>query len=149
MASETNVGESHFQKLESMYENAPCNDYTKPKISISEGAAEVLIPIGAHLFHSAGAVHGSYYFKALDDAAFFAANSVVPDQFVLTVSFHIQLLQPVSSGTIRGVGKVVRSGKNLIFAESVLFNEGGEELARGNGVFAKSRHPLEPSVGYC
>ena len=39
--------------------------------------------------HAAGAVHGSYYFKVLDDACYFAANSLVSDVFVLTVSFVI------------------------------------------------------------
>ena len=36
------------------------------------------------MFHAAGAGHGTIYFKMLDDAAFYAANSMVEEQFVLT-----------------------------------------------------------------
>jgi acyl-coenzyme A thioesterase PaaI-like protein len=42
---------------------------------------------------------GSVYFKMLDDAAFFAVNSIVEDVFVYTVSLNVQLLRPVASGT--------------------------------------------------
>ncbi len=46
----------------------------------------------------------SVYFKALDDAAFFAANSVVEDVFVLTTNFNIQLLRTVTEGTLIATG---------------------------------------------
>ena len=34
--------------------------------------------------HAANAAHGTIYFKMLDDAAFYAANSMVSDRFLLT-----------------------------------------------------------------
>ena len=37
--------------------------------------------------HTAGGLHGSGYFKLLDDAAFFAAQSLNPTHFVVTTSF--------------------------------------------------------------
>ena len=36
------------------------------------------------MFHTAGAAHGTLFFKMLDDAAFYAANSLVTDRFLLT-----------------------------------------------------------------
>lgn len=39
-----------------------------------DGEAEVSIEVGRELFHASGAVHGSVYFKLLDDAAFFAVH---------------------------------------------------------------------------
>ena len=50
----------------------------------------------------------SPYFKLLDDAAFFAVHSIVTDVFVLTTSFNINLIRPVSSGVITAKGKVTR-----------------------------------------
>jgi len=69
------------------------------------------LPVKYELFHAAGALHGAMYFLALDNAAFFAVNSLVEDVFVLTVSFNIYLLRPVDQGVIKPSVKVVNSTK--------------------------------------
>ena len=79
--------EQHYRKLERMYLGASINDYFRPAMTVSDGSARVVIPVRKDFFHAAGAVHGSVYFKAMDDAAFFAAASIVADVFVLTASF--------------------------------------------------------------
>src|SRR5438132_132473 len=64
------TNEEHFRKLERMYQSAPINRYFAPVLRISEGSAQLTIPVKTDFFHAAHAVHGSVYFKALDDAAF-------------------------------------------------------------------------------
>ena len=76
------MSKEHFQKLERMYLGAPINRYFAPRIEISEGQAIVTLPVRDDFHHAAFAVHGAVYFKVLDDAAFFAVNSVVDDVFV-------------------------------------------------------------------
>ena len=98
--------------------------------------------------HSIHAVHGPVYFKALDDAAFFAVNSLVEDVFVLTASFGIHLFRPVSSGDMKAIGKVVQASKNMFIAEATLTNSEGEEIARGVGTYVRSKAPLSPDIGY-
>ena len=88
----------HYHKLERMYLSAPINTFYSPTIEITEGRSVIEFPVRPEFFHAADAIHGSVYFKALDDAAFFAVNSLVEDYFVLTVSFNIYLTQPVSEG---------------------------------------------------
>lgn len=138
----------HWLRLTRMYEQAPCNAHVRPSLAIGQGEAELRIAVRPEFFHAAGAVHGSYYFKALDDAAFFAANSLVEDVFLLTASFTTQLLRPVTDGWLVARGRVVRAGRAMIFAESVLTDEAGVELARGTGVFARSQVKLEDQIGY-
>lgn len=140
--------EKHFRLLEHMYEQAPINEYYRPRLSISSGEAELIIPIRKDFFHAANAVHGSVYFKALDDAAFFAVNSLVTDVFVLTVSFNIFLTRPVSSGDIKAVGKVVHQSRQLFVAESVLSDDAGRQIGRGSGTFIRSKIKLNAAVGY-
>jgi acyl-coenzyme A thioesterase PaaI-like protein len=100
------------------------------------------------LFHPAGAVHGSAYFKALDDAAFIAVDSLVEDLFGLTVSFNIHLTRPISGGEMRAVGQVVFASKTLFVAESLLFEATGQETGRGSGTFVPSRIELTAEMGY-
>lgn len=140
--------EDHHRKLERMYVSAPCNDYYRPRIAISRGQAEVSLEVREDFFHGAGAAHGSVYFKMLDDAAFFACNSLVRDRFVLTVHFNVQLLRPVSQGTLRAVGEVVSRSRHLLFGQSRIYDERDREIACGSGTFQKSSIPLSPEVGY-
>ena len=144
----TTTRAEHHRRLERMYAKAPINEYYAPKITIGEGTAEIVIEVKPDFFHAGNAVHGSVYFKALDDAAFFAANSVVDDFFVLTATFYVQLMRPVSAGKMRAVGKLVQGGATLLFADAVLYDDSGREIARGQGSFARSRVQLSPEMGY-
>src|SRR5262249_55219200 len=114
----------------------------------SEGATELVIPIDRRFYHSAGAAHGSVYFKALDDAAFFAVNSLVHDVFVLTVTFTTYLTGPISVGEMRARGRVVHAAKSFFLAESVVCDAEGREIGRGSGSFTRSRVHLTPEIGY-
>lgn len=142
------MSEEHYRKLERMYASAPINEYFRPVLTVSEGAAEVLIPVRPDFFHAAKAVHGSIYFKALDDAAFFAVNSLVPDVFVLTVTYNIYLTRPVSEGTLRASGRVVNRSRQLFIAEAELVDDRGRAVGRGSGSFMKSAIALNEDVGY-
>ena len=140
--------DEHYRKLVRMYASAPINDYFKPTVQIHEGFAEISLKICSDFHHAAHAVHGSVYFKMLDDAAFFAVNSVVADVFVLTVSFNIYFLRPVAEGKIKATGRVISKSRRLFLAESVLLNSDGKEIARGSGSFIKSRNLLTAEIGY-
>jgi uncharacterized protein (TIGR00369 family) len=138
----------HYHRLERMYLAAPCNEIYKPTVAISEGAAEIGFDVGPHLHHAGRAVHGANYFKAMDDAAFFAANSLVDDVFVLTVSFNVYFLRPIVEGALLARGTVVNASTNLWVAESVLEDDRGRLLGRGSGTFMRSRMALSDAMGY-
>lgn len=140
--------EEHFRKLERMYAQAPINEYFRPGLTISDGRTEVVIPVRPDFFHPAGGVHGAVYFKALDDAAFFAVNSLVEDVFVLTVSFNAYLIRPISSGEMRAEGWVVHRSERLYMAEAELHDSEGRLIARGSGTFVPSKVKLSPKLGY-
>jgi len=140
--------EQHFRKLERMYLSAPVNRFYAPEIHISEGQAQVTIPVRTDFFHAANAVHGAVYFKLLDDSSFFAANSLVKDVFVLTVSFNVYFTRPISEGVMSATGKVVQASKRLIIAESVILDSKEREIARGSGTFLPSQNPLTEEIGY-
>ncbi len=140
--------EKHYRALEKMYLAAPINRIYNPRITVSNENAEIEIDVNETLFHSAGAVHGSVYFKMLDDAAFFAANSIDKDYFVLTVSFTIYLTRPISAGHMKSIGKVVNKTNTQIIAEAIVYDGQGRELGRGNGIFVRGKLPLADAIGY-
>jgi uncharacterized protein (TIGR00369 family) len=139
----------HFRRLERMYAAAPINQFFAPRLHIpEEGVAELRMTVRPDFHHAAHAAHGAVYFKALDDATFFAANSLVKDVFVLTVSFNLYLTRPVSDGEIVATGRVVSRSKRLYLAEGVLEDERGREIARGSGAFMPSAIALTAEIGY-
>lgn len=140
--------EEHYRKLENMYAAAPINNFFLPEIKVSQGKAVIEIEITEKLHHAAGAVHGSVYFKMLDDAAFFAANSLEKDVFVLTTSFTTYLTRPVSKGRMKSIGKVVNQNNTQLIAESIVFDSNGKEIGRGSGVFMRSKQLLSETKGY-
>jgi acyl-coenzyme A thioesterase PaaI-like protein len=84
----------------------------------------------------------------LDDACFFAVNSLVEDVFVLTTSFTTYFMRPVSEGVLVARGRVVHAGKSVLLAEAHLEGSDGKEVGRGNGAFMKSRILLSSLAGY-
>jgi uncharacterized protein (TIGR00369 family) len=137
-----------YRRLERMYHAAPANEYFRPEIRIGEGTAEVRLPVRPDFHHAASAVHGSVYFKVLDDATFFAASSLVEDVFILTTSFTLYFLRPISDGVMTARGMVVSRSNRLLIGEGVIVDEKGREIGRGSGTFMPSRVPLTEKLGY-
>ena len=146
----TIMNPKHFTKLEKMYLQANVNTmiFDTTTVRISAGEAEIGLEISEKYFHALGAIHGAVYFKLLDDAAFFAVNSMVKDAFVLTVSFNINIIRPVSKGLLKAVGKMKYQSRNYFVGESTLYDEKGREVAFGTGNFMKSKIALSENIGY-
>jgi len=138
----------HYRKLERMYLHAPTNAYYQPAIEISEATARIEVAVKKEFFPAAGAVHGSVYFKVLDDAAFFAANSLIDDVLVLTTSFTLHLTRPISRGSLVATGRVVQSSRQLSLVEARAVDAEGRLLALGTGTFMPSRIALTKKIGY-
>lgn len=138
----------HYAKLERLYASAPVTQWYGTAIHIDDGATEVRLTVRPEFHHAAHAVHGSVYFRVLDDAAFFAANSRVTDVLVLTVSFTVHFVRPVASGELRAVGRTLHQGSRLLLAESQLLDSEGRLLGQGSGMFARSSIRLDAAVGY-
>ncbi|WP_156680598.1 PaaI family thioesterase [Sphingomonas profundi] len=141
--------EAHFRALESLYRAAPINLFFPSRLEIvEEGVARIRFRVDAAVHHAAGAAHGTTYFKMLDDAAFYAANSLVSDRFLLTTAFNLLLTRPLKSGEVVAEGRWISGRRRVLVADARLLDEAGEEVARGTGTFMRSRIPLATLPGY-
>ncbi len=138
----------HYRKLERAYLAAPCNAGLDLALTIEDGRCRIELPVRPGLCHAAGAVHGSWYFKLLDDAAFFAANSQVEDRFLLTASYQVDLFRPVRNGSMVAEGRLIHRSRRLFVAEATVADGRGRLVGRGSGTFVVSEIPLDESVGY-
>jgi len=140
---------AHFRALESLYASAPVNQLFSSRLEIpSEGVARIHFEVTEQVYHAAGAAHGTLFFKMLDDAAFYAANSLCTDRFLLTTAFNLFLTKPIVTGPVMAEGHWVSGKRRVFVADARLVDAEGEECARGTGTFMRSHIPLAGLPGY-
>ena len=141
--------EAHLRALESLYKSAPINELFQSNIVLPEpGRSEIRFSVAPDSFHAAGAAHGTLYFKMLDDAAFYAANGLVSDRFLLTTAFNLHFTKPMRSGEARAEGRWISGKRRVFVAEARIVDAEGEECARGTGTFMRSHIALSGLDGY-
>jgi len=139
----------HWRALQNLYAAAPINRLFDSRLTITaQGVARIAFTVDERYHHAAGAAHGTIYFKMLDDAAFYAANTLITDRFLLTTSFNLHFVRPLRSGPVVAEGRWISGRRRVLVAESRLLDEEGEEIGRGTGTFMRSRIPLSGLPGY-
>ncbi|UIP07300.1 PaaI family thioesterase [Erythrobacter sp. SDW2] len=139
----------HYRALERLYTSAPINRLFESQLHVEgEGRSRIVFQITEESYHAAGAAHGTIYFKMLDDAAFYAANTLVTDRFLLTTSFNLHFTKPVRVGEVVAEGRWISGKRRVFVAESRLVDHEGEEIGRGTGTFMRSHIPLSGLPGY-
>lgn len=140
---------AHFRALERLYAAAPINRLFPSRLSIvTGGQARIDFDVTADHYHAAGAAHGTAYFKMLDDAAFYAANTLVSDRFLLTTAFNLLFTRPMKAGPVTAHGRWISGRRRVFVADAFLVDASGEEVARGTGTFMRSSFPLSGLPGY-
>lgn len=140
----------HFERLVRLFKSAPINQsiFKNSRVELSEGVATYHLKVEEEFLHGGNAMHGAIYFKLLDDSAYFAAASLVTDYFLLTKSYQVQFIRPVHLEQVTAKGKVEEIGDHEIIATSEIFNEQGKLVAKGEGVFVRSKKGLSDLEGY-
>lgn len=139
----------HYRALERLYRAAPVNLLFPSQLEIvGQGRSRLTFTVEPAVFHAAGAAHGTIYFKMLDDAAFYAANTLVTDRFLLTTSFNLHFTKPVRAGQVIAEGRWISGRKRVLVGESRLIDSEGDEIGRGTGTFMRSRIALSSLPGY-
>lgn len=142
------MNQKHFKKIINGYHSAPINKIFNPTMELSLGRCKIKMKVLKDFHHSANSLHGSIYFKMLDDAAWGAANTYIEDVFLFTYNFNLYLTKPVSRGLITSKAKVVERKDGKIISESVLYDYKNNEIGRGSGTFMRSKYLLKDAIGF-
>ena len=149
MPPELSGVEAHLRALESLYASAPINGLFQSRLVLPDaGRSEISFSVDGNSFHAAGAAHGTLYFKMLDDAAFYAANGLVSDRFLLTTAFNLHFTKPMRNGEARAEGRWISGRRRVFVAEARIVDSEGEECARVTGTFMRSHIALSGLEGY-
>ena len=141
--------DAHLRALESLYASAPVNQLFESELRLIEaGSSRIDFTVAPSSYHAAGAAHATLYFKMLDDAAFYAANALVSDRFLLTTAFNLHFTKPMKDGRARAEGRWISGRRRVFVAEARIVDSSGEECARGTGTFLRSHIALSGLDGY-
>lgn len=92
--------------------------------------------------------HGGALAGYMDAILGVAALSAIGDEgkLVSTIEFKITYLAPAHKGDkLKGLGKVIKKGKRMVFAEGEIINQNNEVIAKATGTFIA--YPVEKMKG--
>lgn len=138
----------HFIRLERLYRSAPIHElFEEFEFSLGTGTCEIQTSVGEGLFHGAGSLHGSIYFKLMDDSAYFAAMTVEKEYFIVTTQASIQLLRPVIAGDIIAKSRLIAQKEKEYTAEAELWSR-NKLVGKGQFEFRRSKKALSEIEAY-
>ncbi|MFW9972619.1 MAG: PaaI family thioesterase [Candidatus Odinarchaeota archaeon] len=99
---------------------------------IANGTAIFEIKIRKELTQN-GMIHGGVLASLIDSSCACAALSLTfPHGYITTIDLQVQFLKPVSKGRLKAEAKCIKSGKNIFFCKSKIWNEAGDLICTGS-----------------
>lgn len=96
-------------------------------VALAPGEVTLAAPIRAEVSQHHGYAHAAVAFALGDNAAGFAAQSLMgADEGVLTVEMKINLLAPAAGARLIATGRVERAGRRLTVTRSEVVAEGAD-----------------------
>jgi len=114
-------------------------------VEAADGSARARIEIGPEHMNAGGLMHGGIIYTLMDVTAYCAAMTVVPpDTNATTHDIHVQVLRPVTRGSVLDISATVRKRGRSIFFIDVEAHVGNKVAALAR--VAKSLVPLPPGA---
>ncbi|MBX3415256.1 MAG: PaaI family thioesterase [Pirellulales bacterium] len=116
-------------------------------VDMRPGWSQTEITWREDLCQPAGIIHGGMIATLVDTGI--AHALLLTDMYrelhaeghiLVSVDLRIKYLRPVSGGTIRCESSIPRLGRHIIHGESIVLNEQGKEVARGDSIYMTVHH---------
>ena len=105
-------------------------------LSCSGGKSVMRCRVRQILKNSGGTLHGGVLGTLVDMSVATALRSVLPlTSRMTTVEYKVNLLKPVSEGTVTAHGSVIRLGKTIAVGSTEIRNDDGEPVGFGSATF--------------
>jgi uncharacterized protein (TIGR00369 family) len=110
---------------------------TLTPIKVDEESATLRLPFSGEWRHSGGMISGQVFMAAADTAMVVAITAALGGfKPMSTVSLNINFMRAVRKGDVLIKARVLRMGRNLVFGEVELFDEGGNMAVHATTTYA-------------
>jgi uncharacterized protein (TIGR00369 family) len=107
-------------------------------VSSEPGRTRLRVKLEDHHMNQLGIAHGGITMTLLDVALGTAARSGSDKSAVMTLDMQTQFIAP-GRGTLSAEGRIVKSGRSLVFVEADVHDETGTLVAKASGIFKSTR----------
>jgi uncharacterized protein (TIGR00369 family) len=99
--------------------------------TLGKGAAQLSLPVEAHLTNSLGTVHGGVIMSLLDVALCTAARTLHPESVgVITINLSTTFIGAGSGAKLVADARVLKDGRSMSFVEAEAKNADGSLVAK-------------------
>jgi uncharacterized protein (TIGR00369 family) len=110
---------------------------TLTPVKADDDGATLRLPFSGEWRHSGGMISGQVFMAAADTAMVVAISAALGGfKPMSTVSLNISFMRAVRKGDVLIQARVLRMGRNLVFGEVELFDEGGKMAAHATTTYA-------------
>jgi uncharacterized protein (TIGR00369 family) len=95
---------------------------------LEEGVCKIVLPFRDDFEQTFGVVHGGFIALIADTAGYFAAATKVGEMPLATAEVKMNFIAPVYRKDIYAIGKVVKTGKQLIVCELKVYTSQDDKL---------------------
>jgi uncharacterized protein (TIGR00369 family) len=107
-------------------------------VSSEPGRTRLRVKLEDHHMNQLGIAHGGITMTLLDVALGTAARSGSEKSAVMTLDMQTQFIAP-GRGALSAEGRIVKSGRSLVFVEADVHDETGTLVAKASGIFKSTR----------
>lgn len=124
---------AYVRALQQLVETAPFPRLMGMRLDeIVIDRATIALDIDERHYQPFGIVHGGVLATLIDTATFWAAFARLPqDAGLVNIDLKLNYLQPAGAGRLSAVGRCLRPGRTINYAEAHVYDEGGALLAHG------------------
>jgi uncharacterized protein (TIGR00369 family) len=109
------------------------------------GSVRLTFEAGLEQINLQGLIHGGVIATLADTAMGLAVrSSMEPNRRHVTIELGVHYLLPARPGRLEAIGRAVRVGSQVAYAEADVLDMQGRLLARGNGTYAVGALKTEP-----
>ena len=111
-------------------------------VGAEPGAVTLELELDDHHRNVQGFAHGGVLATIADAAMGLSVRSALePGRRHVTIEMGMHYLRPVTTGTIAAAGRAVRVGTEIAYAEAIVTDAGGRDLARASGTYSVTKPP--------
>ena len=132
-----------IDKLISDYLDHPMHKDLRLNLTYKKGVAKLVLDVMPQNLNLVGILHGSFFFKLMDDACFFSIMTINNVLFVATSNFSVTYFRPVLKGKITATASVIESSDFKYFCQCIIVNEFDDKIASGSGTFIKPKKTID------
>jgi len=104
------------------------------------GAIRLELDLDDHHRNIQGFAHGGVLATLADAAMGLSVRSALePGRRHVTVEMGMHYLRPVTTGTITASGRAIRVGTEIAYAEAIVTDAAGRDLARASGTYSVTK----------